>query len=190
MQNPEIYINDTKNIFHQLRGHYLKINIDRHTDFVNEIVKKEEITPIYKKPMQMKILEGRIHKLKYEKLRKKGEQIDEEKLPNLQTQILPSPYGYYTLDYLLDKLKENDAPVNEIKLYTWRQLSEETQKIKMQEFLNKFKKEMDEEIWFEMSKDVFRNLKTMTITWHKNSQKIMEIPNLVINQSCFFWNLE
>ena len=60
----------------------------------------------------------------------------------------------------------------------------------MQEFLNKFKKEMDEEIWFEMSKDVFRNLKTTTITWHKNSQKIMEIPNLVINQSCFFWNLE
>jgi hypothetical protein len=60
----------------------------------------------------------------------------------------------------------------------------------MRDFLQQFKSGMEEAIWVEMSKDVFRNLKIITITWHKKSQKIVEIPNLVIHQSCFFWNFE
>ena len=72
----------------------------------------------------------------------------------------------------------------------WDTLSEEDQKRKMREFLQQFKSGMEEDIWVEMSKDVFRNMKTIPITWAKKSQKILEIPNLVIHQSCFFWNFD
>lgn len=210
MQNPENYLSNTENIFHQLRGHYLKINIERHAElYKNEKIlsiseKKPESIPVYPmqhmQQMQMKILEGKMHKLKYDKLMKKGKNAEavtgncasasteEDIKSNLQK--YGSSIGYYTLENLLDKLKENDVPVDEIKLFNWKELSEEEQKIKMREFLQQFKSGMEETIWVEMSKDIFRNLKTIPITWHKKSQKIVEIPNLVIHQSCFFWNFE
>lgn len=206
MQNPENYLSNTDNIFHQLRGHYLKINIERHAELYkneNTLSSSEKTShslPVYPmQHMQMKILEGRMQKLKYEKLRKKGKNAEastdcasasteEDIKSNLQK--YGSSIGYYTLENLLDKLKENDAPKDEKKLLNWKELSEEEQKIKMRDFLQQFKSGMEETIWVEMSKDVFRNLKIITITWHKKSQKIVEIPNLVIHQSCFFWNFE
>jgi hypothetical protein len=207
MQNPENYLSNMDNIFHQLRGHYLKINIERHADlYKNEKIlssseKKSNSFPSNSmQKMQMKILEGRMKKLKYEKLRKKGDNMDtaaggtitggteEDVKTNLQK--YGSSVGYYTLENLLDKLKKNDAPEDDKKLLNWKELSEEEQKIKMREFMQQFKSDMEEPIWVEMSKDVFRNLKNITITWHKKSQKIVEIPNLVIHQSCFFWNFE
>jgi hypothetical protein len=206
MQNPENYLSNTDNIFHQLRGHYLKINIERHAElFKNENTLSSSEKTSYSLPvypmqhMQMKILEGRMQKLKYEKLRKKGKNMEnstdstststeEDIKSNLQK--YGSSIGYYTLENLLDKLKENDVPKDDKKLLNWKELSENEQKIKMRDFLQQFKSGMEEAIWVEMSKDVFRNLKIITITWHKKSQKIVEIPNLVIHQSCFFWNFE
>ena len=202
MQNPEIYLSNKDNIFHQLRGHFLKINIERHGEILAAVDEKKSnlfsVNPLQQ--MQMKILEGRMQKLKYEKLRKKGEKIDasgatiigtEEDIKN-NLQKYGSSIGYYTLDNLLEKLKQNDVVPTEDskKPPSWKDLSEEDQKIKMREFLQQFKTGMEEDIWVEMSKDVFRNIKTISITWHKKSQKILEIPNLVIHQSCFFWNFE
>ena len=206
MQNPENYLFNTDNIFHQLRGHYLKINIERHPELykndntLSSSDKKSYSLPVYPmQHMQMKILEGKMQKLKYEKLRKKGKNMEnstdstststeEDIKSNLQK--YGSSIGYYTLENLLDKLKENDVPEDDKKLLNWKELSENEQKIKMRDFLQQFKSGMEEAIWVEMSKDVFRNLKIITITWHKKSQKIVEIPNLVIHQSCFFWNFE
>jgi hypothetical protein len=140
-----------------------------------------------------------MQKLKYEKLRKKGKNTEEstnaaststEEDIKSNLQKYGSSIGYYTLENLLNKLKENDVPKDDKKLFNWKELSEEEQKIKMRDFLQQFKSGMEETIWVEMSKDVFRNLKIITITWHKKSQKIVEIPNLVIHQSCFFWNFE
>ena len=202
MQNPEIYLSNKDNIFHQLRGHFLKINIQRHGEILSAVdEKKSNLFPVNPlQQMQMKILEGRMQKLKYEKLRKKGEKIDasgatitctEEDIKN-NLQKYGSSIGYYTLDNLLEKLKQNDVvPIEDVKKPpSWKDLSEEEQKIKMREFLQQFRTGMEEDIWVEMSKDVFRNIKTISITWHKKSQKILEIPNLVIHQSCFFWNFE
>jgi len=199
MQNPEIYLSNKENIFHQLRGHFLKINIERHNEILPKLIeKKSNSFPVSSlQQMQMKILEGRMQKLKYEKLRKKGEKVDassgacteEDAKNNLQK--YSSSIGYYTVDHLLKKLIDNDVPIEEDKKPpTWKDLSEEEQKRKMREFLQQFRTDMEEDIWVEMSKDVFRNIKTISITWHKKSQKILEIPNLVIHQSCFFWNFE
>ena len=197
MQNPEIYISNKDNVFHQLRGHFLKINIERHGE-KSTILEEKKIPVNSLQQMQMKILEGRMHKLKYERLRKKGEKIEAGNAPiteedaknNLQK--YSSSIGHYTLDNLLDRLKQNDVvPIEEEKKPpSWKDLSEEDQKCIMREFLQQFKTGMEEDIWVEMSKDVFRNMKTIPITWHKKSQKILEIPNLVIHQSCFFWNFE
>ena len=195
MQNPEIYLSNKDNIFHQLRGHFLKINIERQCEkFTILEEKKISINPLQQ--MQMKILEGRMHKLKYEKLRKKGENevegvgTEEDIKTNLQK--YGSSVGYYTLDNLLEKLRQNDVVSieDEKKPLSWKDLSDDDQKRKMREFLLQFKGGMEEDIWVEMSKDVFRNIKIAPITWHKKSQKILEIPNLVIHQSCFFWNFE
>ena len=199
MQNPEIYLFNKENVFHQLRGHFLKINIERHGE-KSTILEEKKIPNNSLQQMQMKILEGRMQKLKYETLRKKGEKIDasgatitctEEDIKN-NLQKYGSSIGYYTLDNLLEKLKQNDVvPIEDVKKPpSWKDLSEEEQKIKMREFLQQFRTGMEEDIWVEMSKDVFRNIKTISITWHKKSQKILEIPNLVIHQSCFFWNFE
>lgn len=197
MQNPEIYLFNKENVFHQLRGHFLKINIERHGE--KSTILEEKKTPVNSlQQMQMKILEGRMHKLKYERLRKKGEKIEAGNAPiteedaknNLQK--YSSSIGHYTLDNLLERLKQNDVALieDEKKPPSWKDLSEEDQKCKMREFLQQFKTGMEEDIWVEMSKDVFRNMKTIPITWHKKSQKILEIPNLVIHQSCFFWNFD
>jgi hypothetical protein len=197
MQNPEIYLFNKENVFHQLRGHFLKINIERHGE--KSTILEEKKTPVNSlQQMQMKILEGRMHKLKYERLRKKGEKIEAGNAPiteedaknNLQK--YSSSIGHYTLDNLLERLKKNDVALieDEKKPPSWKDLSEEDQKCKMREFLLQFKSGMEEDIWIEMSKDVFRNMKTIPITWAKKSQKILEIPNLVIHQSCFFWNFE
>ena len=200
MQNPEIYLSNKDNIFHQLRGHFLKINIERHGE--KYTILEEKKTPVNSlQQMQMKILEGRMHKLKYEKLRKKGEKIEagdssctaiteEDTKNNLQK--YSSSIGHYTLENLLERLKQNDVVLteDEKKPPSWKDLSEDDQKRKMREFLQQFRSGMEEDIWVEMSKDVFRNMKTIPITWHKRSQKILEIPNLVIHQSCFFWNFD
>jgi hypothetical protein len=197
MQNPEIYLSNKENVFHQLRGHFLKINIERHGE-KSTILEEKKIPANSLQQMQMKILEGRMQKLKYEKLRKKGEKIEAGNAPiteedaknNLQK--YSSSIGHYTLDNLLDRLKQNDVvPTEEEKKpLSWKDLSEDDQKRKMREFLQQFRSGMEEDIWLEMSKDIFRNMKTIPITWHKKSQKILEIPNLVIHQSCFFWNFE
>jgi len=197
MQNPEIYLSNKENVFHQLRGHFLKINIERHGE-KSTILEEKKIPNNSLQQMQMKILEGRMHKLKYERLRKKGEKIEAGDAPiteedaknNLQK--YSSSIGHYTLDNLLDRLKQNDvvSTEEEKKPISWKDLSEDEQKRKMREFIQQFKSEMEEDIWLEMSKDVFRNMKTIPIIWHKKSQKILEIPNLVIHQSCFFWNID
>jgi hypothetical protein len=197
MQNPEIYLSNKENVFHQLRGHFLKINIERHGE--KSTILEEKKTPANSlQQMQMKILEARMHKLKYERLRKKGEKIEaggapiteEDAKNNLQK--YSSSIGHYTLDNLLERLKQNDVALTEEekKPPNWKDLSEEDQKRKMREFLLQFRSGMEEDIWVEMSKDVFRNMKTIPITWAKKSQKILEIPNLVIHQSCFFWNFD
>jgi hypothetical protein len=197
MQNPEIYLSNKENVFHQLRGHFLKINIERHGE-KSTILEEKKIPVNSLQQMQMKILEGRMHKLKYERLRKKGEKIEAGNAPiteedaknNLQK--YSSSIGHYTLDNLLERLKQNDVvPTEEEKKPpSWKDLSEDEQKRKMREFLQQFKSGMEEDIWVEMSKDVFKNMKTIPIIWHKKSQKILEIPNLVIHQSCFFWNID
>ena len=197
MQNPEIYLSNKDNIFHQLRGHFLEINIERHGE--QFLILEEKKIPVNSlQQMQMKILEGRMQKLKYERLRKKGENevegaigiTEEDVKTNLQK--YGSSVGYYTIDNLLDRLKQNDVvPIEEEKKpLSWKDLSEDDQKLKMREFILQFKSGMEEDIWVEMSKDVFRNMKTIPITWAKKSQKILEIPNLVIHQSCFFWNFD
>ena len=137
-----------------------------------------------------------MQKLKYERLRKKGENLaegagtEEDVKTNLQK--YGSSIGYYTIDNLLDRLKQNDVvPIEEEKKPpSWKDLSEDNQKLKMREFILQFRSDMEDDVWVEMSKDVFRNMKTIPITWAKKSQKILEIPNLVIHQSCFFWNFE
>jgi hypothetical protein len=197
MQNPEIYLSNKENVFHQLRGHFLKINIERHGE-KSTILEEKKIPNNSLQQMQMKILEGRMHKLKYERLRKKGEKIEAGDAPiteedaknNLQK--YSSSIGHYTLENLLERLKQNDvvSTEEEKKPLSWKDLSEDEQKRKMREFIQQFKSEMEEDIWVEMSKDVFRNMKTIPIIWHKKSQKILEIPNLVIHQSCFFWNID
>lgn len=195
MQNPEVYLSNKDNIFHQLRGHFLKINIERHGEKLAAIEEKKIPTNSLQQ-MQMKILEGRMQKLKYERLRKKGEKpvegsgTEEDNKINLQK--YGSSVGYYTLNNLLDRLQQNDVVPNdeEKKPPHWKDLTEDDQKRKMRDFLQQFRSGMEEDIWMEMSKDVFRNIRTIPITWHKKSQKILEIPNLVIHQSCFFWNFE
>ena len=197
MQNPEIYLSNKDNVFHQLRGHFLKINIERHGE-KSTILEEKKIPVNSLQQMQMKILEGRMQKLKYEKLRKKGENeiegaaggTEEDVKTNLQK--YGSSVGYYTIDNLLDRLKQNDVvPIEEEKKpMSWKDLSEDNQKLKMREFIQQFRSGMEEDVWVEMSKDIFRNMKTIPINWHKKSQKILEIPNLVIHQSCFFWNLD
>ena len=129
-------------------------------------------------------------------LRKKGENevegVGTEEDVKINLQKYGSSVGYYTIDHLLDRLKHNDVVSleEEKKPLSWKDLSEEDQKRKMREFLQQFRSGMEEDIWVEMSKDVFRNMKTIPITWAKKSQKILEIPNLVIHQSCFFWNFD
>ena len=188
-QTPELYLSNKNNIFHQLRGHFLTINQFNHSDFilpvVEEKVRKSDVSD--KKPLQIGILEARMQKLQYQKMRKKGGQTEEEKAPNLQT--VSNTNGYFSMDFLWKKLAQNDEenPVEE-KLLNWNKLDDEVQKQKLKEFLDKFKINMDTEIWKEMVKDVMHKRNTISVVWHKQSQKILEISNLVINPSCFYWD--
>jgi len=188
-QTPELYLSNKNNIFHQLRGHFLTINQFNHSDFilpvVEEKVRKSDVSD--KKPLQIGILEARMQKLQYQKMRKKGGQTEEEKAPNLQT--VSNTNGYFSMDFLWKKLAQNDEenPVEE-KLLNWNKLDDEVQKQKLKEFLDKFKINMDTEIWKEMYKDVLKKRNELDINWHKQSQKIMEINGLIINPSCFYWD--
>ena len=140
---------------------------------------------IVKKPLQLNILEARMQKMKYQKMRKKGGQTEEEKAPNLQM----NTNGYYSMDFLWEKLSQNDiVPEKTEKQLNWNKSDEDTQKQKLREFQDKFKLEMDGEIWKEMAKDILHKRKVLDIVWHKQSQKIMEINKLVINPSCFYWD--
>jgi len=185
-QTPELYLQNENNIFHQLRGHFLTINQLTHSDFTPPIpVEKEKKPEVDKKPLQLNILEARMQKLQYQKLKKKGEQT--EQTINLQTQS--NTNGYFSMDYLFNKLAENDVEEKvEIKLLNWNKLDEETQKQKLRDFLEKFKNDMEYSVWKEMSKDVLKKRNELDINWHKQSQKIMEINGLIINPSCFYWD--
>lgn len=193
----DVYLSNTDNIFHQLRGHYLKLNIEQHSDFsVFKRPEKKKPEPVgpEKKNMQVSILDARLQKMQYLKLRRKGAALDEENAEkNLQT---VNSSGYYPLEHLWEKLSENDSVRgdDEPKQKTWRQLSEDEQIEKMREFSEKFKDLMDPEVWKELKKDLMKHLKegyfltSTTINWHKGTQKILEIPGLVINPACFYWN--
>lgn len=200
-QTPEIYLENTNNIFHQLRGYFLAINQLHHNDFIapeiepvvsaeqkkeKAVVRDDDIV-VVKKPLQLNILEARMQKMQYQKMRKKGGQTEEEKAPNLQTQS--NTNGYYSMDFLWDKLAQNDVIREESeKLLNWNKLDDNMQKQKLRDFLDKFKPDMEIEIWKEMAKDVMHKRKILNIIWHKQSQKIMEIEKLIINPSCFYWD--
>ena len=192
----DIYLKDVDNVFHQLRGHYLQMNMESHFEFPvfkkPEKKKVESLLPD-RKPMQVNILEARMQKLQYIRLRRKGGVLEEDdELKNLQT---ANSSGYYSLDDLWTKLNVNDSCAgNEQKMKTWRQLSVDEQKDKLKEFALKFKDEMDPDVWIEMKRDLYKHLKegmfdnSSVINWHKGTQKILEISGLVINPACFYWN--
>lgn len=195
----DVYLADTDNVFHQLRGHYLKLNREEHFEFSTFKKPEKEKKPVEgeileRKPMQVNILEARMRKLHYMKMRKKGATLEEdESEKNLQT---ANSSGYYSLDELWTKLSTNDAAreKNEPKMKSWRQLSEDEQRESLKEFTDKFKDAMDPEVWKELRKDLLNNLKegnfatNSVINWHKGTQKILEISGLVINPACFYWN--
>jgi len=192
----EVYLNDEDNVFHQLRGHYLRLNRDMHFDFDTfkkpEKEKKVVDTPD-KKNIQVSILEARIQKMQYMKMRRKGVALDEE---NVQKDLQSiNSQGYYSLDHLWEKLKENDD-INgdeEKQMKYWRQLTYEEKQEKLILYCDKFKELMEMEVWKEMKESLMENLKEGLITsnnvvWHKGTQKIMEISGFVINPTGFYWN--
>ena len=179
------YLADEGNVFHQLRGHFLQLNETLHRDFVEEVKEEKKDAPS-KKHMQVNILESRMMKLQYQKMKKKGGQT-EEKAPNLQTQTS----SYYSMDFLWEKLKQNDEVTGgEDTFKRWNQLDIEEKKDKVNQFLQKFKIEMNDEIWKAMCTDVIEKLEQLDVVWHKQSQKVMEINKLIINPSCFYWDTE
>jgi len=195
IQDPEVYLTDVDNIFHQLRGHFIIQNLRAHNEFEfleepEKPLKLEDLT--YKKPIQVSILEARMQKLQYVRLRRKGAKTDEEELcgtdRNLQS---ANAVGYYSLEQLMGKLSSNEE--KEIDEKTWKQLSMYEKKEKLKEFLKKFKDSMNSEIYNELKKDVFMKLKegrfenSGQLIWHKGSQKILEVKQLMINPSCFYW---
>ena len=178
------YLADESNVFHQLRGHFLRINEFLHSDFVEDVKEEKKDAPS-KKHMQVNILESRMMKLQYQKMKKKGGQPG-EKLPNLQTQTS----GYYSMDFLWQKLKQNDEANTEDTFKRWNQLELGEKEEKIKQFLEKFKMQMEEETWKVMYIDVIAKVEQLDIVWHKQSQKVMEINHLVINPSCFYWDTE
>jgi len=192
IQDENEYLGDVDNIFHQLRGHYLRLNKMLHPDFKFGVEEEVKIG-VDRKPMEVSILEARIQKMRYFKMRRKGENLveDEESSRNLQ---LGGPTKYYSLDEIMSKLSENEVDKdNKKKEKGWRQLTEEEQLEKLKEFTEKFKDKMDIEIWKELKKELVKKYKEEffdkknLINWHKGSQKIMEIKDLVINPACFYW---
>jgi hypothetical protein len=132
-------------------------------------------------------------KMQFMKVLRKGISIDDDKETNLQ---IAKTNGYYSYNQLMDKLSENDTVDETDKLKAWRKLTYDEQKEKLITFAEKFKITMDKDVWDEFQKDIFKKLKakyfvgSSIINWHKNSQSILEINNLVIHPSCFYWNEE
>ena len=172
----------------------MRLNVEEHTDFT--VFKKPEVKKVEvdRKNMQVSILEARMQKMQYMKMRRKGSALeDDEYSKNLQA---VNSSAYYSLDHLMSKLGDNDILKGKetVKEKTWRQLNEEEQTEKLIEFAEKFKLAMEAEVWKDLKKELLKHLKdgnfltSNTVNWHKGTQKILEIPGLVINPSCFYWN--
>ena len=193
IQSPTLYENSHDNLFHQMRHHYLKLNISLHREFEDKIIPQIEKVVVDKPPIQGTILQARMKKMQFMKVLRKGISIDDDKETNLQT---AKTNGYYSYNQLMDKLSENDTVDEADKLKAWRQLSQDEQKDKLIAFAEKFKTTMDKDVWDEFQKDLFKKLKdkyfvgSSIINWHKNSQSILEINSLVIHPSCFYWEEE
>ncbi len=193
IQSPTLYENSHDNLFHQMRHHYLKLNISLHHEFHDKNIPIIEKVAIDKPPIQGTILQARMKKMQFMKVLRKGISIDNDQEINLQS---TKTNGYYSFNQLINKLNENDS-VNEIdKLKVWKQLTLDEQKDKLISFTEKFKMNMDKDVWDEFQKDVLNKLKAKyfvsqhIINWHKNSQSILEINSLVIHPSCFYWEEE
>jgi hypothetical protein len=193
IQSPTLYENSHDNLFHQMRHHYLKLNISLHHEFEDKIIPQIEKVVVDKPPIQGTILQARMKKMQFMKVLRKGISIDDDKETNLQT---AKTNGYYSYNQLMDKLSENDTVDETDKLKAWRQLTPDEQKDKLIAFAEKFKTTMDKDVWDEFQNDLFKKLKakyfvsSSIINWHKNSQSILEINSLVIHPSCFYWEEE
>jgi len=193
IQSPTLYENSHDNLFHQMRHHYIKLNISLHREFEDKIIPQIEKVAVDKPSIQGTILQARMKKMQFMKVLRKGISIDDDKETNLQT---AKTNGYYSYNQLMDKLSENDTVDEADKLKAWRQLSQDEQKDKLIAFAEKFKTTMDTDVWEEFQKDILKKLKEkyfvsrIIINWHKNSQSILEINSLVIHPSCFYWEEE
>jgi hypothetical protein len=193
IQSPTLYENSHDNLFHQMRHHYLKLNISLHREFEDKDIPKIEKVAVDKPPIQGTILQARMKKMQFMKVLRKGISIDDDKETNLQ---IAKTNGYYSYNQLMDKLSENDTVDETDKLKAWRKLTYDEQKEKLIAFAEKFRMTMDKDVWDEFQKDILKKLKekyfvgSSIINWHKNSQSILEINGLVINPSCFYWNEE
>ena len=193
IQSPTLYENSHNNLFHQMRHHYLKLNISLHTEFEDKVIPQIEKVAVDKPPIQGTILQARMKKMQFMKVLRKGISIDDDQETNLQT---TKTSGYYSYNQLMDKLSENDTVDQANKLKAWRQLTPDEQKDKLKIFAEKFKMTMDNDVWEQFQKDILKKLKEkyfvsrLIINWHKNSQSILEINSLVIHPSCFYWEEE
>ena len=193
IQSPTLYENSHDNLFHQMRCHYIKLNISLHHEFEDKVIPQIEKVAVDKPPIQGTILQARMKKMQFMKVLRKGISIDDDQEMNLQT---AKTSGYYSYNQLMDKLSENDTVDEADKLKVWRKLTPDEQKDKLIAFAEKFKMTMDKDVWDEFQKDIIKKLKekyfigSSIINWHKNSQSILEINGLVINPSCFYWNEE
>lgn len=193
IQSPTLYENSHDNLFHQMRHHYLKLNISLHREFEDKIIPQIEKVVVDKPSIQGTILQARMKKMQFMKVLRKGISIDDDKETNLQT---AKTNGYYSYNQLMDKLSENDTVDEADKLKAWRQLSQDEQKDKLIAFAEKFKTTMDKDVWDEFYNDILKKLRakyflgSTIINWHKNSQSILEINSLVIHPSCFYWEEE
>ena len=193
IQSPTLYENSHNNLFHQMRHHYLKLNISLHTEFEDKVIPQIEKVAVDKPPIQGTILQARMKKMQFMKVLRKGISIDDDQETNLQT---TKTSGYYSYNQLMDKLSENDSVDQANKLKAWRQLTPDEQKDKLIIFAEKFKMTMDNDVWEQFQKDILKKLKEkyfvsrLIINWHKNSQSILEINSLVIHPSCFYWEEE
>ena len=193
IQSPTLYENSHDNLFHQMRHHYIKLNISLHHEFEDKVIPQIEKVVVDKPPIQGTILQARMKKMQFMKVLRKGISIDDDQETNLQT---AKTSGYYSYNNLMEKLSENDTVDEADKLKAWRKLTPDEQKDKLIAFAEKFKMTMDTDVWEEFQKDILKKLRekyfvsSSIINWHKNSQSILEINNLVIHPSCFYWNEE
>jgi hypothetical protein len=191
IQSPTLYENSHDNLFHQMRHHYIKLNISLHHEFEDKVIPQIEKVVVDKPSIQGTILQARMKKMQFMKVLRKGISIDDDQETNLQT---AKTSGYYSYNNLMEKLSENDTVDESDKLKAWRKLTLDEQKDKLIAFAEKFKMTMDTDVWEEFQKDILKKLRekyfvsSSIINWHKNSQSILEINSLVIHPSCFYWN--